>query len=123
MRSVLDLLVHHKRIECISPLEARCVDEQRLDRTSRLPVALIGAVERIGRVFLASSADDRHNIARAIVNTHSSPLQIIDSLIRRIRKIGKCRVDGILKLLLYIHINGRIYRISARVQFLLAVRI
>ena len=116
--SVLDLFIIHICSGIILLLECRCIDYQRFDRTSGLPVALESAVKgQSGICLLRSSADHCNDLSRAVVNAHSSSLHLVLPVIRSLLKIGQFFVHTVLQHLLFFQVKSCVDLITALEQF------
>ena len=113
--AVLDLLVLHQRSRIISAFKCGRIDNQRLDGTAGLSVALECAVERNTciDILLGSSADHGNDLAGAVVDTYSGALQLVLAVVGCIGKLCERFIDTRLQFLLLLHIKGSMDDVSA----------
>ena len=113
-------MIVDNRIWIISAFKSRRIHNQRLNRTSRLPVTLECTIQRVRIKILIPSTDNSHYISGIIVNGNSCSLHIVGAVIIFLCKSGKCIIYRALQLFLFIHINGGINFISTGIKLFLA---
>ena len=74
LRPTLKILIQHHIFRQPSSLEQRCIDEERLYRTSCLPYRLVRTIQGIAGKFLHPSSDDGNHSAVFIVDTRRRAL-------------------------------------------------
>ena len=116
--SILDLLVFHQRSGIIASFKRRRIDNERLNGTSGLPVALESAVEcqACVQILLGPAAYHGDDLSCAVVDTYSGALHLEFAVIRCICEILQRLIDAVLQLLLFLHIKGSMDPVSAFIE-------